>query len=173
MEALLASKRDPTMRAHDSKSFSAGSVLLSIAAVALAGMVGTITLIQQVGEFGPRVGDIISFDPLDAMSRDMHPRVPAMPADDKAGVACMLDAQVMHASGGSLIIEARQPQASFGYQVHWAGPRTSNDGADCGSSANLLVNVDDIDLLAVAAGGYGVPTDKHAANIIRASSSRQ
>ena len=68
----------------------------------------------------------------------------------------------MHANGGSVIIEAREPRADFGYRVHWAGPRSSNDGTNCGSSADLLMNLEDIEVLAMAAGGYGVPAGKQA-----------
>ena len=46
--------------------------------------------------------------------------------------------------------------------MHWAGPRSSNDGSDCGSSADLLVNLEDIEVLAMAAGGYGVSAGKQA-----------
>ena len=98
------------MRANDSKSSGAGTVLLGIVAIALAGMVGTIGLIRQVGELGPKVGDIVAFDPLDPMSRDMHASLPAMPADGQPGVACVLDVRAMHASGGSVVIEAREPR---------------------------------------------------------------
>lgn len=157
----MATKRDPTMRLNESKSTGAGSVLLGIVAIALAGMVGTIGLIHQVGELGPKVGDIISFDSLDSMARDMHARVAAMPADGKPGVACVLDVRDMHDDGGSLIIEARQPGSSFAYRVHWAGKHSSNDAANCGASADLLVNLEDVEILAMAAGGYGVAADKH------------
>jgi hypothetical protein len=125
-------------------------------------MVGTISLIHQVGELGPKVGDILSFDPLDRMSSDLNTRVPAMTADDKPGVACALDVRAIHANGGSIVIEARTPRLDFAYRVHWSGPRTSNDGTNCGASADLLVNLSDIEVLAMAAGGYGVPASKHA-----------
>ena len=83
----MASQRDPAMRANDSKtSAGVGSVLLGIVAIALAGMVGTIGLIHEIGEFGPKVGDIISFDPLDRISQDMRARLPAMLADDDARI---------------------------------------------------------------------------------------
>ena len=68
----------------------------------------------------------------------------------------------MHANGGSVVIEAREPRASFGYRVHWAGVRSSNDGADCGASADLLMNMEDIEVLAMAAGGYGVPAGRQS-----------
>ena len=150
------------MRANDTKSTGAGTVLLSITAVALTAMIGTISLIHQVGELGPKVGDILSFDPLDRMSPDMNAHVPAMSADDKPGVACVLDVRALHANGGSMVIEARLPGSDFAYRVHWSGPRTSNDGTNCGTSADLLVNLSDIEVLAIAAGGYGVPASKHA-----------
>jgi len=155
-------RQDTAMRLNDSKSTGAGTVLLSLVAIALAGMVGTIGLIHQVGEFGPKVGDIVAFDPLDAISRDMHARLTAIPAGRAPGVACVLDVRAMHAGGGSVVIEAREPRAGFGYLVHWAGGPSSNDGADCGTSADLLINIEDIELLAMAAGGYGVPAARHA-----------
>ncbi len=160
------------MRVNDSKSSGAGSVLLGIAAIALAGMVGTISLIHQVGELGPKVGDIISFEPNASSSRDMQTRVTAMPADDKRGAACVLDVRTMHATGGSLIIEAHEPSTSFAYRVHWAGPHSSSDSTDCGSAADLLVNLEDLEAMAMAAGGYGVTADKQMSALWRTASAQ-
>ena len=148
------------MRVNDTKSPGVGSVLLVIVAVALAGMAGTVGLIRQVGEFGPKVGDIVTFDPLRQIARDVKVRLPAMSADGQPGVACVLDARSMHAYGGSVVIEAREPRRNFPYRVHWSGQRSSNDGADCGASADLLLNLEDVQVLALAAGGFGVPTSK-------------
>jgi hypothetical protein len=150
------------MRANDSKSSGLGSVLLSVVAIALAGMVGTLGLIQQVGELGPKVGDIVVFDPLAAMSRDMRASLTAMSANGQPGVACVMDVRTIHANGGSVIIEAREPRADFGYRVHWAGARSSDDGTNCGSAADLFMNLEDIGVLAMAAGGYGVPVGKQS-----------
>ncbi|HME23221.1 MAG TPA: hypothetical protein VKI44_18135 [Acetobacteraceae bacterium] len=160
------------MRANDSKTSGAVSVLLSIVAIGLAGMAGTIGLIHQIGERGPKVGDIVAFDPLDPISREMHARLPAMSADNRPGVTCVLDVRTMHANGGSMIIEAREPRPGFGYRVHWAGARSSNDNTDCGSSADLLVNLDDIEVLAMAAGGYGVPTSRQTGGFWRAAAAQ-
>jgi len=160
------------MRANDTQSGGAGTILLGIAAVALAGMVGTIGLIRQVGELGPKVGEIVAFDPMDQMSRDTRARIAAIPADDKPGVACALDVRVMHANGGSVIVEAREPSASFGYRVHWSGERSSNDAANCGATADLLVNLDDLETLAMAAGGYGVSASKHPGSFGRVASAQ-
>jgi hypothetical protein len=160
------------MRANETKSGGAGTVLLSIAAVALAGMVGTIGLINQVGELGPKVGDLVAFEPMEQMSRDIRARIAAIPADDTPSVACVLDVRVMHADGGSVIIEAREPRSAFGYRVHWSGQHSSNDGADCGSSADLLVSLEDVETLAMAAGGYGVPANKHPGTFWRAASAQ-
>ena len=151
------------MRSNNSKSSGLGSVFLGVVAIALAGVVGTIGLIHQVGEFGPKVGDIVVFDPLTPMSRDMHAGLPAMSANSQPGVACVLDVRTMHANGGSVVIEAREPRASFGYRVHWAGVRSSDDGTNCGATADLLMNLEDIEVLAMAAGGYGVSASKQAA----------
>jgi hypothetical protein len=161
------------MRANDSNSSGVGSILLGIAAIALAGMVGTIGLIHQVGELGPKVGDMVSFDPLDPISRDMHARLPAMLADDRPGVACVLDVRAMHANGGSVVIEAREPRTGFSYRVHWAGSHSSNDATDCGSSVDLLVNLEDVEVLAMAAGGYGVPAGKQTGAFWRSAAAAQ
>jgi hypothetical protein len=161
------------MRANDTKSGGAGTVLLSIAAVGLAGMVGTIGLIHEVGELGPKVGDIVAFDPMDRMSQDMRARIAAIPADGSPGVACVLDVRTMHAHGGSLIIEAHEPRPAFAYRVHWSGERSSNDGTDCGGSADLMVNAEDVETLAMAASGYGVPDSKRLGNFWRVSGTAQ
>jgi hypothetical protein len=160
------------MRANETKSGGAGTILLGITAVALAGMVGTIGLIHQVGELGPKVGDIVAFDPMERMSQDAHARIAAIPADDRPGVACVLDVRVMHANGGSMIVEQRETRSSFGYRVHWSGEHSSNDGADCGTSADLLVNPEDIETLAMAAGGYGVLAHKHPGTFGQAAAAR-
>jgi hypothetical protein len=154
------------MQANDGNSSGVSTIVLGMVVIALAGMVGTIGLLRQVGELGPKVGDIVSFDPLEAFSRDTRARVAAMPAASKPGGGCVLDVRAMHAAGGSVVIEAKDPAASTVYRVHWAGPRSSDDSADCGASADLLLNQDDIEVLAMAAGGYGVSAKRLAANTL-------
>lgn len=51
------------MRANESKSSGLASVLLGTAALALAATVGAIDLLKHIGDFGPKVGDIVTFDP--------------------------------------------------------------------------------------------------------------
>lgn len=160
------------MRANDTKSGGAGTALLGMAAVLLAGVVGTIGLIQQASELGPKVGDIVTFDPMDQMSRNMPALIAAIPADNTPGVACALDVRVMHANGGSVVVEAREPGSSFGYRVHWSGVHSSNDAADCGATADLLVSLDDLEILAMAAGGFGVSASKHFGNLWRTASAQ-
>jgi hypothetical protein len=150
------------MRVHERKSSGLGSILLGMAALILAGMVGTIGLLQHVGELGPKVGDIVAFEPVASFSRDMKARVEAVSADTRQAAHCVLDVRAMHANGGSLVIEARQPHTQRGFRVHWAGRHSSDDGADCGSSAELLLNQDDLEVLAMAAGGFGVAAAKPA-----------
>ena len=150
---------------NDSKVSGIGTVLLGVAAIALAGMVGTIGLIREVGALGPKVGDIVAFDPQDAMSRDIRPHVMAVPVD-QIGIACELDVQAMHQGGGSLIIESRRLEPGGGIRIHWAGARTATDGTNCGSSADLVVEQDDIQILALAAGGFGPSAAKHAGGML-------
>jgi hypothetical protein len=161
------------MRANHSnssnKSSGIGTVLLGMTAIALACMVGTIGLLHQVGELGPKVGDIVSFDPVESMSRDMKAQVAATPVDNRRGGSCVLDVKTMHANGGSLIIEARQPQTQPSFRVHWSGGASSTGGTNCGSSTDLLLNQDDIEVLAMAAGGFGVLAKKLAHNSLWSS----
>jgi hypothetical protein len=133
-----------------------------MSALALACMVGTIGLLHQVAEFGPKVGDIITFDPLDSMSRDMKAQITAVPTNARQGGTCILDVRSMHAAGGSVIIEARLPQTQPGFRVHWAGASSSDGGGGCGSSADLLLDRQDIEILAMAAGGFGASARKLA-----------
>ena len=152
------------MHANDDKSNTVQSALLSVAAIALAGAVGMISLVREVGDLRPKVGDIVSFDPLEQFSRDMKAQIAAIPANGEPTVACMLDVRAMHAGGGSVVIEAREPEVPRAYRVHWAGARTSYGGTDCGTSADLLLDQEDLSILAMAAGGYGVSAKKLAAS---------
>jgi hypothetical protein len=147
---------------HEGKASGIITVLLGVAAIALAGMAGTIGLIRSVGELGAKVGDIVSFDSRDPISHDVRARISAIPADNLPGVACVLDVQAMHAGGGSVIVESRQFLNDYGIRVHWAGAQSAPDGASCGTSADLLVNAEDLETLAMAAGGFGTSASKYA-----------
>jgi hypothetical protein len=61
----------------------------------------------------------------------------------------------MLASGGSLVVEQRLPSLRE-FHVHWAGARTNDDASNCGSSADLVVSLPDLQLLTNAVGGAGV-----------------
>jgi hypothetical protein len=69
---------------------------------------------------------------------------------------CMLNPDVMAADGGSLVVEARRETSPPLYRLHWAGGRTDNSPADCGTSAELTVTRVDLQKLANSAGGFGV-----------------
>jgi hypothetical protein len=137
-------------------------------ALALACIAGTIGLLQQVSQLGPKVGDIVSFDASESFSRDMKAQLTVAPIDKRRGTTCTLDVWAMHTSGGSVIIESRQLGTENGFRVHWAGGATSDDGTNCGSSADLLMSQQDIEVLAMSAGGYGVPARK-ARNVLLGS----
>jgi len=154
------------MRADGSNTGNLSSVILGLVVLALAGTVGTVGLIRQVAEIGPKVGDIVTFDPLEALSRDMRTKISVQRASGGPDAACVLDIGALHAGGGSVVIEASQAQTGDGYRVHWAGARNSDDQKGCGTSEDLLVDRADIETLAMAAGGYGVSPKKLRANTV-------
>jgi hypothetical protein len=149
------------MQANDGKSSATYGIVLGLMVVALTGMIGTIGLLRQVGDLGPKLGDIISFDPAEPFSSDLSMRVAASAANGIAGTACVLDVRAMHAGGGSIVIEARQPKPSNAYRVHWAGKHSSDDSSDCGTSADVLLNLEASVRLRDTDGAKGLGSQPH------------
>jgi len=102
----------------------------------------------------PKTGDMISFDPASGIVNATRSPITAVKVGSLPAISCTLEPRVMQASGGSLMIESTQLKPDFSYHVHWAGVRTSDDAADCGISADLLLSAADLSTLALAAGGW-------------------
>ena len=139
------------VRQHETKGLFTAALLAVL--VGLVGLAGAIRLAQSAAELGPVVGDIISFDPSRRVPRDAPPRIEA---EREGQVVCILDLATIHRLGGSLVIETRSPRPTRTYGVHWAGQRSSDDPRDCGRSAELVMTEDNLEMLAMAAGGFGV-----------------
>jgi hypothetical protein len=141
------------MRADHGKT-SSGLLTASLLAVVvlLTGLAGVVKLAQTAVNLAPRVGDMISFDTNAVLAGDMQSQT-VLAHDGERD--CMLDLDTLHKTGGSLIVEARTPGNGAAYQVHWAGTQSSPGQYDCGSSAELTMDATNLDLLAVAAGGWG------------------
>lgn len=123
------------------------------AAVLLAMGCGMAGIVHQAAEFGPKVGDLVAFDPAHRAAFDSNARLTANRLQQSD---CVLDLAIIQKSGGSLVLERRDSEPGHRYSAHWSGPRTSQDADDCGSQADLLLSLSDIDTLATAAGGFGV-----------------
>jgi hypothetical protein len=123
------------------------------AAIAVLVHAGATTVVRNAAELVPKVGDIVSFDPARAASVDVNARLPVTRADQ---ASCVLDVAAIRQGGGSLVVEARHSDQPRTYRVHWSGTRTSQGADDCGAAADLVVRSNDLDVLALAAGGYGV-----------------
>jgi hypothetical protein len=137
---------------------TAASLLLAFAgavSVIAAGLAGHAVASYVIG--GPRVGHIIAFAPSPPVRADDRVRLPVLRVGSNT---CVLDLSVIRRFGGSLVLERLIAGEVAGYQVHWAGERTSNDTDDCGADAILVLRRQDLDGLAVAAGGYGVGKDR-------------
>ncbi len=100
------------------------------------------------------MGDIVRFDPKGYMPLDVHTQVAALRADKSD---CILDLEAIHRGGGSLVVEQRyRGDGRPRYRVHWAGQQSASGSADCGQDADLMLDDTNLNLLAMAAGGWGV-----------------
>ncbi|HUB12488.1 MAG TPA: hypothetical protein VMB34_11055 [Acetobacteraceae bacterium] len=123
--------------------------------VSLTGLAGAVKIAQTAATFGPAVGDIVQFQPQSRTPVDVTTQINATRV---GGAACMLDVDILHRIGGSLVVEERLPGApdTPRYRVHWAGQRSANGTRNCGGQADLMLDESNLDVLAMAAGGWGV-----------------
>ncbi len=113
----------------------------------------------------PHIGDIVSFTPTgNQPSADGTRLIVHRPSQ----FGCVLDLSVLRRSGGSLVVEGQVTEATGSFRVHWAGERTSVDTANCGEEADLILDGQELDILALSAGGYG--TSKKHLPVFAASS---
>jgi hypothetical protein len=103
----------------------------------------------------PQVGDMIAFRPsgTEVPGKQLSVRT----AD---GRACVLAVGTLRRVGGSFIVES--PAQDDHFVVHWAGERTSVGGTNCGSSADIILDARQLELLGVAALASGGQTDAGA-----------
>jgi hypothetical protein len=127
-----------------------GTVATALLVAAVIG--GSLRLAERLK---PRTGDILSFNRAKGVVSDRESMVTVGVVGNSSVVSCVLKPHVMQTSGGSLVIVAVQYIPSLHYQAHWAGTRTSDEGTDCGRSADLLLSPDDLSALSFAAGGWG------------------
>ncbi len=136
------------------------TVILGLAVGALLTVTTGLWCMRQLETFGPSVGGIIVFKP-DPIASERWVVNAVRLERSLAGWSqnnnvrhCVLSPGVMARAGGSLVIEARRMSRPPAFQVHWAGGRTDNGAADCGSAADLLLERTDVMRLANAAGGF-------------------
>jgi hypothetical protein len=142
------------MQAHDHKAPGLLPAALLAVVVALVGLAGAVKIARTAVTLGPGVGDIIQFDPQGYMPLDIHTQVEAARVDASG---CVLDLESIHQRGGSLVVEQRYlGDGSARYRVHWSGQQSANGAGDCGRDADLTLDDTNLDLLAMAAGGWGV-----------------
>jgi hypothetical protein len=110
-------------------------------------------LASASGRTLPAVGDIIVFKPGEASPDDRDLRI-AVYRPGQYG--CVLSLGTLQRTGGSLIVEARLAHPALAFRLHWAGARTSTDGGDCGGSADMIVQPEDLESLVREADGYGI-----------------
>ena len=140
------------MQANDDKSPGLIRAALLAVVVALAGLAGAVRIAQSAVDLGPKVGDIILFEPGGDLPNDLPAQVAAARNGQRG---CMLNLEALHRDGGSLIVEARDLGPAARYRVHWAG-KGGGEAGGCGATADLLLDDANLEVLAIAAGGWGV-----------------
>ena len=137
------------------KSNEQRTELMVIAIVITAGILLMTGLFRLADRIAPQPGDIIAF-PATRVPSVSTATFTARRAIAPDSLSCTLDVQSIQRSGGSLVVETSQFMPSRIFRVHWSGVRTSSDSDDCGRSADLLLNSNQIGVLIFAAGGTGV-----------------
>ena len=125
------SRRPPRVRARAVETLE--TVL--IAALIAGAPVGALSLLSQV-QFGPPVGQILTFRSYDEPRRTWH-------VDAKQSATnrpCILKPAVMAMSRGSMVVERRMPDGRT-FVAHWAGGPTSDDAGNCGSDVDLAIGL--------------------------------
>jgi hypothetical protein len=108
--------------------------------------------IAAMAHIRPHIGDIVAFTPsADQLTEDGTRLI----VRRSSQFGCILDLSVMRQSGGSLVVESQITEKAGSFRVHWAGQRTSADTANCGTNADLILDGQELDILAISAGGYG------------------
>lgn len=140
---------------NDRKSGDRYLAFMVIAVAITACILLMVGLAQLASGTGPQTGDIIAF-PATRTPLVSATSFAARRAMAPGNMSCTLDVQTIQRSGGSLVVETSEYSPSRIFRVHWAGVRTSGNHDDCGSSADLLLNSNQIFALIFAAGGKGV-----------------
>jgi len=124
-------------------------VLGTLIATILASSVAVVTA-ARTQDLAPNVGDILVFKKGARMPSDWD-----FTATNADAMACTLRPDVMATAGGSLVVEQRLDNASA-YRVHWAGGPTSDGVTNCGSSVDVTMSREELQLLSNAVGGPGI-----------------
>lgn len=140
------------MRMIKDKTARALRPAISAAIFLLAAAVGA-TVVSMLGSRNPSVGDIIAFRASNIAAVEEGTRLAVHRPDH---FDCVIDLGVVRQSGGSMVVETRIAGEGSDFRVHWAGVRTSADTGNCGSDADLIIDHQDLGVLALSAGGYGV-----------------
>lgn len=158
---MQANPRPRRRKAARDSQTSLGTVVLTLLAGALLTVTTGMVALTKLEQFGPAVGNILVIRP-DAEARDrwtvdatvIGGLTSGLP-DEATGRRCALAPGVMARTGGSLVIEARRLSRPPLYRVHWSGGHTEEGRADCGTTADLILERIALMRLTNAVGGFG------------------
>ncbi|MBV8397483.1 MAG: hypothetical protein JOZ17_01930 [Acetobacteraceae bacterium] len=141
------------MRTKTGETVSVITVAALMLTLGFVTFAGALRLAESAAEMALQDGDMMHLTTSHRWTRTAQSR---LTVERQGESGCVLDLGVMAGSGGSVLIISRSARPHRIYHVQWSGPRTSEGSGDCGRSAELIVNDDELELLASAAAGWGL-----------------
>ncbi|MSP02174.1 MAG: hypothetical protein EXR07_14155 [Acetobacteraceae bacterium] len=154
---MIQPGHDPRQTSRLSSPTWTSALAVALLLVTIGGM--TTWLALKYDRLRPRIGDMIVFVPNSSGTDTWRLTIAttAVTARNALAGPCVFDPNEMSAGGGSLIVEAREETSPPRFRVHWAGRHTAKGAGDCGPAADLTLERQELQRLANAAGGIGLP----------------
>ncbi len=162
--ADIATRSGPAMTPTGDPPLPSLRHLAVLSLAVFLGALVTAMATAEVSRVPPAIGDIVAFRAGVAVPAPSRGRILATTVE-RPGVptrACGLEPAIMADQGGSLVVEEARSVHGTVYIAHWAGGPTASGDADCGHSADLVLEDMAIIFLAQAAGGFGVDQQRLA-----------
>ncbi len=116
-------------------------------AVCMFATLSAMTAVAEWRDPTPRIGDVMTIHTVPSKQQHIGQKLFVLTTDK---LRCTLDIDILLRSGGSFILE-QAAGADGQYQLHWAGGPTARDATNCGDSADIIVDGEQLHTLQAAA----------------------